>query len=84
MTLRFGTDVCTATTDYGTVLLDQRTGQYWELNPTATLVVSTLMAGGDADDATNALVREFDVTPAQARDDVTALIGELRAGGLAA
>jgi hypothetical protein len=84
MPLRFGTDVCTATTDYGTILLDQRTGQYWELNPTATLIVSTLMAGGDADDATNALVSEFDVSSEQAREDVTALIGELRAGGLAA
>lgn len=83
MALRFGADVCTANTDYGTVLLDQRTGQYWELNPSAMLVVTTLMAGGDEEAATTALVREYDVTQAQARNDVTGLIEELLASGLA-
>lgn len=84
MALRFGADVCTATTDYGTVLLDQRSGQYWELNPTATLVIKTLMAGGDEGEATTALMREYEVSEDQARDDVTALVAELRASGLAA
>ncbi|MFE1437419.1 lasso peptide biosynthesis PqqD family chaperone [Streptomyces sp. NPDC058739] len=84
MALRFGADVCTATTDYGTVLLDQRSGEYWELNPTATLVISTLMTGANEDEAATALMREYDVAEAQARDDVTALVAELRASGLAA
>ncbi|CCK25645.1 hypothetical protein BN159_1266 [Streptomyces davaonensis JCM 4913] len=83
MALRFGADVSTAATDYGTVLLDQRTGQYWELNPTATLVIETLMAGGDEEAATTALMREYDVPQSQARNDVNTLVQDLRASGLA-
>lgn len=83
MALKFGADVSTAQTDYGTVLLDERAGEYWELNPTATLVVSTLMAGGDEADAVAALTDEFDIGLAQARQDVEALVQDLRASGLA-
>ncbi|MGA5566669.1 lasso peptide biosynthesis PqqD family chaperone [Streptomyces platensis] len=83
MALRFGADVSTAETDYGTVLLDERSGSYWELNPTGTLVVSTLMAGGDEAAAAGALVAEFDVDPARADEDVAHLVAELRASGLA-
>ncbi|MFW6694317.1 lasso peptide biosynthesis PqqD family chaperone [Streptomyces sp. MAR4 CNX-425] len=83
MPLKFGADVSTAETDYGTVLLDARAGEYWELNPTGTLVVSTLMAGGDEAAAVAALVDEFDIDPARAQQDVDALVRQLRASGLA-
>ncbi|MGW0549498.1 lasso peptide biosynthesis PqqD family chaperone [Streptomyces altiplanensis] len=83
MALKFGADVSTAETDYGTVLLDERAGEYWELNPTATLVVSTLMAGGDEADAVAALTDAFDITPERARQDVDALVQQLRTSGLA-
>ncbi|GAA2922056.1 lasso peptide biosynthesis PqqD family chaperone [Streptomyces enissocaesilis] len=83
MALKFGADVSTAETDYGTVLLDERTGQYWELNPTATLVVSTLMAGGDEADAVAELTDTFDIGPDRAKQDVDALVRQLRASGLA-
>ncbi|MER6025168.1 lasso peptide biosynthesis PqqD family chaperone [Streptomyces sp. NPDC001851] len=83
MALRFGADISTAKTDYGTVLLDQRSGVYWELNPTATLVVHTLMAGGDEAAAAEAVTKAFDVDPDRARADVTALVEQLRADGLA-
>ncbi|WP_037681632.1 lasso peptide biosynthesis PqqD family chaperone [Streptomyces griseus] len=83
MPLRFGADVSTAETDYGTVLLDQRSGAYWELNPTATLVVRTLLDGGEEADAAAALVREFDIDRAQALRDVETLVGQLRGSGLA-
>lgn len=83
MALRFGSDVSAAQTDYGTVLLDERAGEYWELNPTATLVVETLMAGGDEADAVAAVVGEFSIDVARARQDVDALVQELRASGLA-
>ncbi|MBT2384090.1 lasso peptide biosynthesis PqqD family chaperone [Streptomyces sp. ISL-11] len=84
MALRFGTDVSTAQTDYGTVLLDQRSGQYWELNPTGTLVVRTLLEGGEEQDAVDAVVTEFAVDRAQASEDVAALIEQLREAGLVA
>lgn len=83
MALRFGADVSTAETDYGTVLLDERSGDYWELNPTGTLVVKTLLEGGDEGDAIDALVTGFDIDRAQATQDVRALVQELRASGLA-
>ncbi|PGH48116.1 lasso peptide biosynthesis PqqD family chaperone [Streptomyces sp. Ru87] len=83
MALKFGTDVSTARTDYGTVLLDERAGAYWELNPTATLVVGTLTAGGDEADAAAALTSAFDVDPVRAARDVETLVRELRASGLA-
>ncbi|MER7481932.1 lasso peptide biosynthesis PqqD family chaperone [Streptomyces sp. NPDC126510] len=83
MPLRFGDDVSTAETDYGTVLLDEKVGSYWELNPTATLVVRTLLDGGEEADAAAALVREFDIDRSQALQDVETLVRELRASGLA-
>ncbi|MEU1252769.1 lasso peptide biosynthesis PqqD family chaperone [Streptomyces chartreusis] len=83
MPLRFDAHVATAETDYGTVLLDERAGTYWELNPTATLVVRTLLDGGEEADATAALVREFDIDRAQAQRDVELLVGNLREAGLA-
>ncbi|MDT0392500.1 lasso peptide biosynthesis PqqD family chaperone [Streptomyces sp. DSM 41921] len=82
MALRFGPDVSTAETAYGTVLLDERSGDYWELNPTATLVVTTLLQGGDEAAAADALVARFDVDRAGAERDVTALVRELREAGL--
>ena len=78
MPLRFDAHVSTAETDYGTVLLDERAGNYWELNPTATLVVRTLLDGGEVADAAAVLVREFDIERAQALRDVEALVGDLR------
>jgi hypothetical protein len=83
MPLRFGDNVSTAETDYGAVLLDERAGAYWELNPTATLVVRTLLDGGEEADAAAALVREFDIDQAQALRDVETLVGQLRSSGLA-
>ncbi|MFF7110835.1 lasso peptide biosynthesis PqqD family chaperone [Streptomyces albogriseolus] len=83
MPLRFDAHVSTAETDYGTVLLDERGGTYWELNPTATLVVRALLDGGEAADAAAALVREFDIEPTRALRDVEALVGDLREAGLA-
>ncbi|MDC2960277.1 lasso peptide biosynthesis PqqD family chaperone [Streptomyces gilvifuscus] len=82
MPLRFSDDVSTAETDYGTVLLDERAGAYWELNPTATLVVRTLLNGGEETDAAAALTREFDIDQAQAAQDVATLVQELRSSGL--
>ncbi|MEV6548662.1 lasso peptide biosynthesis PqqD family chaperone [Streptomyces sp. NPDC051597] len=84
MALRFAADISTAQTDYGTVLLDERSGQYWELNPTATLIIETLLAGKDETAAADAVVAEFDIDRERARRDVTQLVGELRASGLAA
>jgi hypothetical protein len=57
MTLKLRNGVSTAETDYGTTLLDEDSGQYWNLNPTGVLVLRTLLEGG---------------TPAQAVQELTA------------
>ncbi|MFT2016748.1 lasso peptide biosynthesis PqqD family chaperone [Streptomyces sp. 796.1] len=83
MAWKFGPDVSLAETEYGTVLLDERAGTYWELNPTGALVVKSLVAGGDEADAVAAVTAEFDIDPDRAEQDVAALVQELRASGLA-
>ncbi|SMD24693.1 lasso peptide biosynthesis PqqD family chaperone [Kibdelosporangium aridum] len=75
-------DVSLTDTDYGTVLLDERSGEYWMLNPTAALVLRTLLAGGTSEDAANQLATEFDVDPRNAIQDVDVLLDELGTAGL--
>ncbi|HEX2313998.1 MAG TPA: lasso peptide biosynthesis PqqD family chaperone [Thermomonospora sp.] len=82
MSLRFRADVATADTEYGTVLLDQRNGDYWQLNPTGALVVRRLLDGDTPERAAEALTEEFDVDLERARADVDALVAELRAAKL--
>ncbi|GGM56326.1 hypothetical protein GCM10012275_29280 [Longimycelium tulufanense] len=82
MGLRFRAHVSTTETEYGTVLLDERNGRYWQLNPTGALVVRMLLAGDSTEEAALALATEFDVTADQAQRDVTDLVDGLRAAGL--
>ncbi|WP_030144841.1 lasso peptide biosynthesis PqqD family chaperone [Spirillospora albida] len=83
MTLRLRPGVSTADTAYGTVLLDERSGEYWQLNPTAALIVRRLSGGDDPATTATALSAEFDVSPGQALRDVTALLDQLRTAKLA-
>lgn len=53
------------------------------MNPTATLVVRTLLDGGEETDAAAALIREFDIDQKQALQDVGTLVRQLRDSGLA-
>ena len=46
MTLKLRDGVSAADTDYGITLLDEDSGQYWNLNPTGALVLRTLLEGG--------------------------------------
>ena len=82
MSLRLRSTVLTTETDYGTVLFDERNGDYYQLNPSGALVVRTLLDGGNADDAVHTLVTEFNVDTARAQHDVTALLQQLRSSRL--
>ncbi|WUH96274.1 lasso peptide biosynthesis PqqD family chaperone [Spirillospora sp. NBC_00431] len=82
MTLRLRSGVSTADTAYGTVLLDERSGDYWQLNPTAATVMRRLTAGDSAERAAAALAEEFGVDPERALLDVTALVDQLRTARL--
>jgi hypothetical protein len=75
--------VSAADTEYGVVLLDEDSGEYWNLNPTGALVVRTLLDGGSATDAAERLVQEYAIDADTARQDVHDLMNGLRSAGLA-
>ncbi|WP_242902122.1 lasso peptide biosynthesis PqqD family chaperone [Actinomadura terrae] len=82
MSLRLRPGVSTTDTAYGTVLLDERSGDYWQLNPTAARVLRLLADGSTTEEAAATMAEEFDVDEPQALRDVTALVGQLRTAGL--
>ncbi|MFF9690762.1 lasso peptide biosynthesis PqqD family chaperone [Streptomyces sp. NPDC014623] len=70
-------DVSLVDTDYGKVLLDGGTGEYWELNPTGSLVLTGLLVGRPAGEIAAMLCAAFDVDGDRATADVTALLTAL-------
>jgi hypothetical protein len=84
MTLKLRDGVSAADTDYGIALLDEDSGEYWNLNPTGALVLRTLLEGGTSTDAAQALVERYDVDIDSASRDVRDLLGGLHSAGLVA
>jgi hypothetical protein len=82
MTLTLRGGVSAADTDYGLMLLDEDSGQYWSLNPTAAAVLRTLLGGGTPEQAVQELTGEYQVDSDTASRDVQDLVGELHSAGL--
>jgi hypothetical protein len=82
MTLKLRDGVSAADTDYGIALLDEDSGQYWNLNPTGALTLRTLLEGGTPEQAVQALTEQYAVDADTANGDVQDLISELRSAGL--
>jgi len=82
MTLKLRDGVSTAETDYGTTLLDEDSGQYWNLNPTGVLVLRTLLEGGTPAQAVQELTAQYAVDADTATRDVEDLVGGLHSAGL--
>lgn len=82
MTLRMHEHVSLVRTEYGAVLLDERKGQYFQLNPTGCLVAQGVIDHSSPESIAASLAQEYDVSEEQARKDVTILIGRLREAGL--
>ena len=82
MTLKLRDGVSIADTDYGMALLDEDSGQYWNLNPTATLALRMLLDGGTTAKAVQELTEQYAVDADIAKRDVEDLVGELRSAGL--
>ncbi|MFE7130918.1 lasso peptide biosynthesis PqqD family chaperone [Streptomyces sp. NPDC057638] len=74
--------VSTAETEYGVVVLDERTGRYWRLSRSAALVVTTLTRGASVNEAVTALTERYDVERQRAERDVERLLDSLRSAGL--
>ncbi|MEF3113434.1 lasso peptide biosynthesis PqqD family chaperone [Streptomyces chrestomyceticus] len=72
-------------TEYGMALLDQKSAEYWTLNPTAAVVLQTLLDGHGVGRAVQALTGRYeDVDTDLATQDVTRIIDDLRSAGLIA
>ena len=82
MTLKLRDGVSAADTDYGMALLDEDSGQYWNLNPTAALALRTLLDGGTTAQAVKELAEQYAVDADTANKDVEDLLVELRSVGL--
>ncbi|WP_030410094.1 lasso peptide biosynthesis PqqD family chaperone [Streptomyces sp. NRRL S-1448] len=77
-------DVVSTDTDDGTVLLNQRTGRYWQLNTTGAYVLRQLLAGRTPHDIAADLAARHHLDTARAEQDVTAVLTQLRSADLVA
>ena len=82
MMLKLRDGVSAADTDYGMALLDEDSGQYWNLSPTAALALRTLLDGASTAQAVRELTEQYEVDADTASQDVEALLGELHSAGL--
>jgi hypothetical protein len=82
VTLKLREGVSAADTDYGIALLDEDSGQYWNLNPTGALTLRTLLDGGTPEQAVQALTEQYAVDADSASRDVQDLMSGLRSAGL--
>ena len=82
MTLKLRDGVSVADTDYGMALLDEDSGQYWNINPTAALALRTLLDGGTTAQAVQELTEQYTVDADTASQDIEDLVGELQSAGL--
>jgi len=82
MTVRLRAGVSATDTDYGSTLLDLDTGDYFNLNPTGTLVLHRLLEGDSPSQAATRLTEEYAVARHEAEQDVAELIAALVAAGL--
>lgn len=79
--LRLHRDALTADTGDGAVLLNQRTGHYWQLNHTGADSLRRLLAGQSVHDAAHDYAAEYGIEPSEAHQDITTMTGQLLDAG---
>ncbi len=77
MSPRLRADISVCDTDDTLVLLDERTGRYWQLNRTGALILHALLNGATPHQAATTLTDTHQVAPRQATADVDALLDQL-------
>lgn len=82
MTATLRPDISTTDTEDGMVLLNERTGNYFQINPSGALVLNALVNGAEIHQAASLLTQRYTVTHDRAIADITALIDHLRTAGL--
>ncbi|MFI6981040.1 lasso peptide biosynthesis PqqD family chaperone [Embleya sp. NPDC050154] len=78
MTITLAPDVTATEVPDGLVLLDQRKGRYWQLNPTGARTLRLLLDGHTAADTAARLAQTSPAAAARAHDDVRNLLRALR------
>ncbi|MFF4898481.1 lasso peptide biosynthesis PqqD family chaperone [Streptomyces sp. NPDC001068] len=82
MHLHLHPDVVTTETDDGAVLLNLKTGRYFQLNATGSGVLRQLLDGCAPDDIATALADRHKIPSERAENDVRAILDQLSAAGL--
>ncbi|MFJ8623801.1 lasso peptide biosynthesis PqqD family chaperone [Kitasatospora sp. NPDC093550] len=82
MSVELRPDVTLTPTGSGAVVLDERSGRYFQLNRTGLHILQSLLDDRTADEIATDLSGRYPVTADQARTDVAALLGSLRTAGL--
>ena len=77
-------DVIGRRTGETAVLVHVGSGRIFELNATGAVIWDLIETGASSDAIVRALTEQFEVTEAQAADELTRLVGELGAAGLLA
>jgi hypothetical protein len=77
MTFSLAPHVTTTETEHGVVLLDERTGRYWQMNGTGTLVLRSLIEGKTVESVVADLRDRHFVADEQIGRDVEALLDAL-------
>ncbi len=68
--------------DFGAVLLDRRSGTYWELNEMGTTVVHLGISAVPRDVIVDSIRSSYDVGSEQVDADIDTLVAALREAGL--
>ncbi|MGW8972128.1 lasso peptide biosynthesis PqqD family chaperone [Streptomyces platensis] len=82
MPVRLHPDVVATDTDDGTVLLNERTGRYWQLNATGGQVLRRLLDGHEATRIAVEVADRHRIDHQRAALDVAAVIEQLRTAQL--
>nr|WP_202035874.1 lasso peptide biosynthesis PqqD family chaperone [Streptomyces mexicanus] len=75
-------DVTACDTEDGTVLLDERTGRYWQLNTTGAHILRRLLDGATPAQISEELAATTDASRQRVATDVTTLLNRLTAARL--
>ncbi len=67
MSPRLRPDIATTDTEHGTVLLDERSGRYFQLNLTGARVLRALLDGQSADRIADGLASDHHLDPRRAQ-----------------
>lgn len=74
---RLRKDVSLVSTDDGAVLLDERSGRYWQLNTTGYLTLQALLDGRTPQESAQHLADTYQVDRERATAHVTSLMRQL-------